>query len=188
LLHAFRVASVYEGPAALADPSWRRLDAALAGVERVCVARGKRLDWDGARGEVLGPAPPARAPLRVRNEDSVVLDVGFGEVHLLLSGDASGDAEDSLRPPSSTVVKVPHHGSRTSSRPPLVAAAAARLAIVSCGARNPFGHPNADVLERWRSAGALVLRTDRDGTIFVATDGRRVWVRGSEEGEERRIR
>jgi competence protein ComEC len=69
-----------------------------------------------------------------------------------------------------------------------VAAAAARLAIVSCGARNPFGHPNADVLERWRSAGALVLRTDRDGTIFVATDGRRVWVRGSEEGEERRIR
>jgi competence protein ComEC len=188
LLHAFRVAAVYEGPAALADPSWRRLDAALAGVERVCVARGARLDWDGARLEVLGPAPPARAPLRVRNEDSVVLDVGFGEVHLLLSGDASGDAEDALRPPSSTVVKVPHHGSRTSSRPPLVAAAAARLAIVSCGARNPFGHPNADVLERWRSAGASVLRTDRDGTIFVATDGRRVWVRGSEEGEERRIR
>jgi len=188
LLHAFRVATVYEGPAALADPSWRRLDEALAGVARVCVARGARLDWDGARLEVLGPAPPARAPLRVRNEDSVVLDVGFGEVHLLLSGDASGDAEDALRPPPSAVVKVPHHGSRTSSRPPLVAAAVARLAIVSCGARNPFGHPNADVLERWRSGGALVLRTDRDGTIFVATDGRRVWVRGSEEGEERRIR
>jgi competence protein ComEC len=188
LLHAFRVGRIYEGPAATADASWRRLDAALAGVERVCVARGARLDWDGARLEVLGPAPPARAPLRVRNEDSVVLDVGFGEVHLLLSGDVGGDAEDALRPPSSLVVKVPHHGSRTSSRPPLVAAAAPRLAIVSCGARNPFGHPNPEALERWRQAGALVLRTDRDGTIFVATDGRRVWIRASEEGEERRIR
>jgi competence protein ComEC len=188
LLRAFRVGSVYEGPAALADPSWRRLDAALGGVERICVARGARIDWDGVRLEVLGPAPPARAPLRVRNADSVVLDLGFGDVHLLLSGDADGEAEDALRPPSSLVVKVPHHGSRTSSRPPLVAAAAARLAIVSCGARNPFGHPNADVLERWRSAGALVLRTDRDGSVFVATDGHRVWVRAAEEGEERRIR
>ncbi len=187
LLHAFRVAAVYEGPAAPGDASWRRLAAALSGVERVCVARGSRLDWDGVRLEVLGPAAPARAPLRVRNEDSVVLDVGFGGVHMLLSGDSGGDAEDAVRPPSSLVVKVPHHGSRTSSRPPLVAAASARLAIVSCGARNPYGHPNADVLDRWRSAGALVLRTDRDGTVFVATDGSRVWVRGSEEGEERRI-
>jgi len=188
LLHAFRVLRVYEGPAAVADASWRRLDAALAGVERVCVARGARLEWDGARLEVLGPPPPARAAPRVRNEDSVVLDVGFGEVHFLLSGDVGGDAEDALRPPSSLVVKVPHHGSRTSSRPPLVAGASARLAIVSCGARNPFGHPNGEVLERWRSTGALVLRTDRDGTIFVATDGKRVWVRASGEGEERRIR
>jgi len=113
---------------------------------------------------------------------------GFSEVHFLLSGDVGGDAEDALRPPSSLVVKVPHHGSRTSSRPPLVAGASARLAIVSCGARNPFGHPNGEVLERWRSTGALVLRTDRDGTIFVATDGKRVWVRASGEGEERRIR
>jgi competence protein ComEC len=188
LLRAFRAGPVYEGPAAPADPSWRRLDAALAGAERVCVARGARLEWDGARIEVLGPSPPARAASRVRNEDSLVLDVGFGDVHLLLSGDAGGVAEDALLPPSSLVVKVPHHGSRTSSRPPLVAGAAARLAIVSCGARNPFGHPHVDVLERWRSAGALVLRTDRDGTVFVATDGRRVWVRGSAEGEERRIR
>jgi competence protein ComEC len=188
LLHAFRVGRVYEGPAAPADASWRRLDAALAGVPRVCVARGARLDWDGARLEVLGPAPPARAPLRVRNEDSVVLDVGFGEVHFLLSGDVGGEAEDALRPPSSLVVKVPHHGSRTSSRQPLVTAAAPRLAIVSCGARNAFGHPNAEALGRWREAGALVLRTDRDGTLFVATDGRRVWVRASREGEERRIR
>ena len=190
LARAFRAGVVLEGPAALEDASWQRLDAALraASVPRLCVARGVRFDWDGVRLGVLGPEPPARPPARVRNEDSVVLDVGYGEVHLLLAGDVAGEAEDALQPPPSLVVKVPHHGSRTSSGERLVAAAAARIAIVSCGVRNPFGHPSPEAVARWRRQGAFVLRTDRDGSLFVATDGRRVWVRAAGEGEERRIR
>ena len=90
--------------------------------------------------------------------------------------------------PRSLVLKVPHHGSRSSSGDGLVASAAPRLAVVSAGAHNPFGHPHPEVLERYRRAGALVLRTDRDGTVEVATDGRGVWVRTAGEGEERRIR
>jgi competence protein ComEC len=124
----------------------------------------------------------------VRNEDSVVLDVAFGGVHFLLTGDVVGDAEEALRAPPSLVVKVPHHGSRSSSQPGFVARAAPRLAVVSAGAHNPFGHPHPEVLDRYRRQGALVLRTDRDGTIEVSTDGARVWARAAGEGEERRIR
>lgn len=190
LLHAFRVAEVWEGPAALGDRSWRQLDAELASgrAARLTVAEGMRRDWDGVSLEVRGPARPGRPPARVRNEDSIVLDVGFGDVHLLLAGDVLGAAEDALEVPRALVVKVPHHGSRSSSRPAFVARASPRLALISAGARNPFGHPHAEVVERYRRAGALVLRTDRDGTVDVATDGRRVWVRTAGEGEERRIR
>jgi competence protein ComEC len=190
LLHAFRVGQLWEGPAPLNDPAWRRVDAGLdgGGSARVTVAEGMHLDWDGARIRVLGPQRPRRPPLRVRNEDSVVLDVAFGEVHLLLTGDVAGEAEEWLRVPSSFVLKVPHHGSRSSSGSRLIASAGARLAVVSAGAHNPFGHPHPEVIERYRRSGALVLRTDRDGTVSVATDGQRVWVRTAGEGEERRIR
>jgi competence protein ComEC len=190
VLRAFRVGQVWEGPAPIGDPAWRRVDSRLreGRAARLTLAEGMHLDWDGARIRVLGPARPRRPPLRVRNEDSVVLDVAFGEVHLLLAGDVAGEAERALRVPRSLVVKVPHHGSRSSSGARLVADAAPVLAVVSAGAHNPFGHPHPEVLGRYRRAGALVLRTDRDGTVDVATDGRRLWVRAAGEGEERRIR
>jgi competence protein ComEC len=190
LLRAFRVAEVWEGPAPLNDRAWRRVEAVLdeGRAARVTVAEGMARDWDGVRIVVRGPRRPRRPPLSVRNEDSVVLDVAFGEVRLLLMGDVLGEAEDALRLPQAQVVKVPHHGSRSSSRPALVARASPRLALISAGARNAFGHPHLEVVERYRRAGALVLRTDRDGTVEVATDGRAVWARTAGEGEKRRIR
>jgi competence protein ComEC len=190
LLHAFRVQETWEGPAPLQDPGWQAVAARLdsAGAARLAVAEGTVLDWDLVRLSVLGPGRPRRPPLRVRNEDSVVIDVAYGDVHLLLTGDVAGDAERALRAGPASVLKVPHHGSRSSSGSEFLARVAPRLAVVSAGAHNPFGHPHPEVLERYRRAGALVLRTDRDGTVEVATDGRRVWVRTAQEGEERRIR
>jgi competence protein ComEC len=190
LLRAFRVAQIWEGPAPLRDPVWRRVDARLdaGGAARLTVAAGMETDWDGVRLSVLGPRRPRRPPLAVRNEDSVVLDVAFGEVHVLLTGDVAGAEERWLRVPPSFVLKVPHHGSRSSSGNELLASASPRLAVISAGAHNPFGHPHPEVVERYRRAGALLLRTDRDGSVNVATDGRRVWVRAAAEGEERRIR
>ncbi len=190
LLHAFRVDELWEGPAPLADPAWRRVDAALreGGAARVSVAAGMHRTWDGVQLSVTGPRKPRRPPRSVRNEDSVVLDVSLGEIHLLLTGDVEGEAERWLSVPGSFVVKVPHHGSRSSSGSAFVASAGARLAVVSAGAHNPFGHPHPEVVERYRRSGALLLRTDRDGTVSVATDGQRVWVRTAGEGQERRIR
>jgi len=112
----------------------------------------------------------------------------LGEVSFLLTGDVQGDAEDAVLPARALVVKVPHHGSRTSSGPRLVASTRPRVAIASLGARNPFGYPHPEVVSRYEGAGAMVLRTDRDGTVEVATDGQRLWVRMSGEALERRIR
>jgi competence protein ComEC len=124
----------------------------------------------------------------VRNEDSLVVEVDYGSVRLLLTGDVTAEAEAGVVAREMDVVKVPHHGSRSSSSPALVQAARPRLAIVSAGARNPFRHPHPEVVERYARVGALVLRTDRDGSVHVATDGSRLWVRMSGEGHERRIR
>ena len=63
-----------------------------------------------------------------------------------------------------------------------------RVAVASLGARNPFGYPHPEVVGRYRESGALFLRTDWDGLVEVATDGRRLWVRTSGEAVERRIR
>jgi competence protein ComEC len=190
LLRAFRVREVWEGPAPLGDRVFRQLDAAVgaSGAVRRGVAAFASIEWDGVRLDVLGPRPQARPPRRGRNEDSVVLRAGLGEVSVLLAGDVEGDGLSGLSLPRVDVLKVPHHGSRSTSPPDFVEATHPRLALVSVGARNPFGQPHADVLERYRKEGALVLRTDRDGAIEVATDGRRLWVRVAGEGQERRIR
>ena len=75
-------------------------------------------------------------------------------------------------PPSALrVVKVPHHGSLTSSTAEIVRAMAPRLAVVSAGRANHFGHPAPDVLERYRQAGAEIFRTDRDGAVTIDSDG-----------------
>jgi competence protein ComEC len=190
LLRAFRVSEAWEGPAPLGDPAWRRLQPALArsGATRRSLAAGMWTEWDGVRLSILGPPCPQRPPLTPRNEDSLVVDAAFGEVHLLLTGDVGGEAERKLHAGPALVLKVPHHGSRHSSSPGLLAAVHPRLALVSVGGRNPFGNPHPEVLARYRQAGALVLRTDQDGTIDVATDGRGLWVHTAGEDRERRIR
>ncbi len=190
LLGAFSVEEVWEGPAVPRSAAWRRLDRALrrAAVTRRTVFRGVAVEWDGVALRVLGPAPPRRPPRRVRNEDSVVMVVRFGEVSFLLTGDVQGDAEEALLLPRALVVKVPHHASGSSSGPRFVASTRPRIAVASLGARNPFGYPHPEVVRRYEEVGAILLRTDLDGSVAVATDGQRLWVRTAGEALERRIR
>jgi competence protein ComEC len=189
LLGTFDFEEVWEGPAVRGSPSWRRLDGVLRSAEitRRTVFRGVGMEWDGVELRLLAPAPK-RPPRRVRNEDSVVVLARLGEVAFLLTGDVEGEAEDRLLLSQALVVKVPHHGSRSSSAPRFVDSTHPRVALVSLGARNPFGYPHPEVVRRYREAGALLMRTDLDGTVEVATDGRRLWVRASGEALERRIR
>jgi competence protein ComEC len=103
------------------------------------------------------------------NNSSVVLRVLIGRWKALLTGDIERDAEDSLasRDVRADVLKVGHHGSKTSSTPFLLDAVQPRIALISCGLRNLFGHPHPSVLESLRSRGIHSWRTDRNGTIDV---------------------
>jgi competence protein ComEC len=179
LLRSFAVGSVVEGIAPRHDAVYAELDRMLRdrASQRLSVGRGFRAWWDGVRVEVLAPAPPSRPPWRTRNDDSLVLALRYGEVTVLLTGDIEGAAEAGLPATRAEVLKVPHHGSRTSSGASFLAATGPRVAIVSAGFRNRFGHPHADVLERYRRLGCRVLRTDQDGAITVSTDGRDLLVR-----------
>ena len=145
-------------------------------------------DWDGVRVSVLGPSPPARAPWRTRNDDSVVLAIGYGEIDLLLTGDVEAAGESALEVPHTFALKVAHHGSRSSSTPQFLARAAPRVAVVSVGDHDPFGHPHPEVVARYQRAGVSLFRTDRDGAVTFSTDGRSVWMATYADGWTARIR
>lgn len=172
LLRSFDVGEVWEGPRPRRDGGYERLDGALrtAVVNRRSVSRGVRADWDGVAVEVLGPAggPP---PWRTRNDDSVVVALRLGTVRMLLTGDIESGAEEALSPGPVAVLKVPHHGSRSSSTGAFLARAAPAVAVVSVGRRSRFGHPHPEVVRRYQDRGCRLFRTDRDGTVTVSTDG-----------------
>jgi competence protein ComEC len=139
-------------------------------------ARGDGFELDGVRVEALAPFRDAGAGRRAGNNQSLVLRFTFGGRVFLLTGDIEREAEarlvasgDDLR---ADVLKVAHHGSRTSSTAPFLARARPGYAVISAADPSPFGHPHADVLARLRAVGARVLETSRCGAITISTDGR----------------
>ena len=110
------------------------------------------------------------------NNDSIVLRVKYGERSILLTGDIEKRAEKGLlqlQPDlHADVVKVPHHGSKTSSTEEFVRAIAPHFAVISVGRHSMFGHPHKEVVQRWQTNGATVLTTGECGTITVITDGK----------------
>ncbi|MEK7773618.1 MAG: DNA internalization-related competence protein ComEC/Rec2 [Deltaproteobacteria bacterium] len=108
-----------------------------------------------------------------RNNNSVVLRIGYGERSFLFTGDIGSQAEDGLlrRDISATVLKAPHHGSRWSSTAGFIRKVAPSYVVVSAGKDNVFGFPHEEALKRYGEAGAKVYRTDADGAVTVTTDG-----------------
>jgi competence protein ComEC len=151
---------------------------------RLCGAH----ELGGAWVDVLAPCPAA-TPDRGPNDNSLVLRITYGVRSILFVGDAEGEEEkdllalgrDRLR---ADVLKVGHHGSRTSSSPAFIAAVSPRDAVISSGVRNRFGHPHPKTLKTLAAAGIHVFRTDQDGAVSVWTDGTRVELRAA-GGEHR---
>ncbi len=139
---------------------------------------GTRAQVGGVTVRVLHPAVPEWERRVVRNDDSVVLEIRYGDVALLLTGDAGAGVEESLLGQLSLapirILKVGHHGSRGSTSPALLRSWAPQLALISCGRGNSFGHPSPVVLSRLAEAGAHILRTDVDGEVTIETDGHAV--------------
>lgn len=145
-------------------PAAHALNTLVAGPRR-CLA-GEAWQWDGVNFELLHP-PSADEP--GRNNQSCVLRVASSGGAMLLTGDIERLAELALarKNVKADVLLVPHHGSRSSSSPEFVGAVAPRWAVVPAGYRSRFGHPSAEVLARYRAAGASILRTDLDGAVRV---------------------
>lgn len=145
------------------------------GVPILTVARGDVLTFGEVKIEVLSPEKSDAADAPSDNNHSIVLRLNFGARKILLTGDIEKETErELLNAPAfvqTDVIKVAHHGSLTSSTEEFVSAAGAKLAVISVGRESPFGHPRAEIIERWKQSGAQVMTTGENGTISISTDG-----------------
>ena len=130
--------------------------------------------------EVINPAPNSTVPAM---DNGVVLRLSDGTVSFLLTSDISQEAELDLitrrADLKSTVLKVAHHGSDTSSSAAFLAVVDPQMAVISVGKDNTFGHPGAETIQRLSdSVGPnKIYRTDKNGTVECITDGQRLWVK-----------
>ena len=174
----FRVRGAMVARTPALDAEYARFAATLQGegVPVHLISRGDALRFGAVTIDVLWPVRADVENAASGNEDSVVLRLRFGERVFLLTGDIEKKSEavlaaapEDLR---ADVVKVAHHGSRTSSTENFVRATRPALAIISVGLFSSYGHPDEKVVERWRAGGAEVLTTGESGTISLSTDGR----------------
>jgi competence protein ComEC len=179
LTATFRPREVWEGVPVPRELERRRLTLALPVWREL--QRHDRMRIGDVTLEVLNPPLPDWERQRVRNEDSLVFRLRYGDVEMLLTGDVGAETERVLalhdEPAPLRILKVAHHGSRTSSSTAFIERYAPQVALISAGRGNPFGHPAPEVVERLRAIGARVFRTDQDGAAVIETDGRSVTVR-----------
>jgi competence protein ComEC len=120
-----------------------------------------------------GPGLPGEDP----HDHCVVVLASYGDVDALLPGDAESPVTSPLRPPPVEILKVAHHGSADPGLPALLLQLHPRIAVVSVGAHNDYGHPTASTLGALADApGLMTYRTDLDGRVVVESDGKRIWV------------
>jgi competence protein ComEC len=184
VLHHVRTAGIWEGVPVPPHAGLRAL--ATLALERAIpwrkVQAGDVERFGAIEVRVLHPPLPEWERQRVRNEDSVVLEVRIGQVSIVLPGDIGHEGEHAIGPRLDSgrlvVLKAPHHGSATSSTEELIRALRPAAVIFSCGRDNRFGHPHPAVVARYRSIGAEMFSTAEDGAVFVESDGAKVEIWG----------
>jgi len=154
------------------------------GIEYKIARAGQEINLgDGIKMEVLNPPESLfEGTSHDVDNNGVVLRLSWGQFSFLFTADIREEAEFELIGQRanlrSTVLKVAHHGSRTSTTSQFLAAVDPEVAVISVGADNPFGHPSPEVVERLidKLGEDNVYRTDEDGTVELITDGERLWV------------
>ncbi|RVW05526.1 ComEC/Rec2 family competence protein [Rhodococcus xishaensis] len=174
------VGAIAIGPSDLPHGGFRFVSAtaARAGVALVRLAPGQEVTTGELRLQVLGPlVPPPRDPEaadEAANDGSLVIMAHTPAGTILLTGDVEARGQHALLragvPLRADVLKLPHHGSRTTARE-FIEAVRPRLVVISVGAGNSFGHPNGAVVDWISALGAMTARTDVDGDVAVVRSG-----------------
>ncbi len=174
----FMVRGAFVARAPSDDPEFAKFSHSLRAraIPLTVIGAGDHLRFGSLMINVCWPLTLTDSDAPSGNDESLVLQLRFGNRTILMTGDVEKQGEASILEYSedlrADVVKVGHHGSRTSSTQSFVAAVRPMLAIVSVGSDSVFGHPHPEVVERWKAIGAQVLTTGESGTITITTDGR----------------
>jgi len=152
------------------------VEAADLGIPVVRRRAGERFQFGGADFRVLAAGAEAENSASRTNDESLVMNVGYGQTAVLLEGDAEKSSERQIaqEQPRADLLKVAHHGSATSTVPELLAAVHPHYAVISVGARNVYGHPKLEVLKRLEESAVRTYRTDLHGAVTFYLDGRSV--------------
>jgi competence protein ComEC len=179
VLENFHVQELWTGATPEESPEWANLrrKAEQLGVRIVHQTQGREFEYGGVRFEVLAPVADYQPAGMARNNDSLVMRLTYRERSLMLSGDVERQIESELVAGNlvhhADILKVAHHGSKTSTTEPFLEAVHPAFAVISAGFANLYGHPNVEVVDRLHAANIEVLRTDQMGAITVRTDGHR---------------
>ncbi len=164
------------------SPAWKAVREAAQrnGVRIIPMLAPRHFELSGAQFEILAPLPgyvPSKAPA---NNDSLVMRVSYGRRAFLLTGDIERQIEAQLIDDPASLradaLKVPHHGSQTSSTEAFLDAVGPQFAMISAGFENSYGNPHKQTLARLQARGAMTMRTDLDGLITARTDGTRLFI------------
>ena len=182
VLENFRPTELWVGAMPEDAPAWIRIrdKAAALHIPVIFKHAGQDKQWGDTQFRFISPMVDYVTAATVKNNDSLAFEVRYGSRSFLLTGDMEKQAEARLAIEGAInevdVLKVAHHGSRTSSTTHFLDQAAPILALISAGLDNRFHHPNKDVVARLENLGATTLRTDQLGLVSVFTDGKRLTV------------
>ncbi len=177
VIENFQIGQATVGRVPARDAEYNRFARAVShhAIPMTVVKAGESFELEGVRIEVLWPKDEASSVATSGNNDSIVLRLIYGSVSLLLTGDIERPTEEVLIQSGcdlqADLLKVAHHGSRTSSSEAFLGRVRPRLAVISVGERSRFGHPHPDVVSRFAERGIRLLQTGRDGMICAQTDG-----------------
>ena len=147
-----------------------------AGMEVIVRKENDEFEYGGSYFHVLAPGRDQATGSMRPNDDCLVLTASYGATTALLEGDAEREVEGRVvaEHPEAMLLKVAHHGSASATSGDLLSAVRPHFAIISVGARNVYGHPRREVLERLQEAGVTTFRTDEEGAVSFYLDGRSV--------------
>jgi competence protein ComEC len=188
ILRNFRPQELWVGAAPESD-TWNeiRMQASQVGTRIRFLRAGDRVAFGAATVHVLAPSREYTPGVKPHNDDSLVLHLNMGRHNFLLTGDLEQSGEVLLASaaviPDIDVLKVGHHGSKTSTTDELLDAARPRFALISSGAGNLYGHPNPAVLARLWHLGTHIYRTDLQGMVSVTSNGRHLRISTAKELE-----